>query len=593
MIQAPVLLRVARAGIVAALAACALAAEQSTVWLAVTPACPVRGDSVRLQLILGDTLRGCEPTFDSMSCSFGSGRPVAEHPCVQIILRYRTVPADTAATCGTDTVSFGPVFELGSLDSGYYLLYDGTNWDSLGLWYIPVDDSSGLRIAGTVRGIATETHPLSGVRVRLSTPDVVYASAAKARSDVPYDVIRLSRTDSAGSYSFTGIAPGIYRVTFVRPGYTSWSTQKMLSADRIIDAELVKLGSYGTVEGSVMMFDCPAESIGTDCPLLPVSGCGMRAHSHCGTVVAGNYTRLGPPCSTFTTHEGTFRLDSVAIMDSITRIYANHPLFGPDSVSVRLRPDTIAHADFILKPSYRHRTEHSAGALTFTLRSRERSYLPGSSPAFRYEVSNSGSVDTTVSFDEACLPLGLHQVDYRIEYGGRVQLPPPFACQSMHLDVTLRPGESFGRGPEAVGPLSTAEGSPDSACIVAWLREYRELSELRLWVYFEDTTTGVGAPVSLRASSPFACRLRGAALELELRRPQRLSVARYDLMGRRIAVLLAPAHLPAGSHTVTFSPTAALGPSVLRIRGEDGQQTLFLPGDPVLPVSTARTGVQR
>ncbi len=576
MIPARVTIRFARVGIAAAIAACAVVAEQSTAWISVTPSRPVRGDSVQLRLVLGDTLQGCAPRFDSMSCSFRDARPVAGHPCVQITLRYRTIPADSATPHGPDTVRYGPVFELGGLDSGYYVIYDGTNWDSLALWYIPVDSGTGPRIDGTVRGVAAEVAPLAGARVYLYTPDGVYASAAKARSDIPFDALRLARSDSAGRYSFADIADGIYRIDIVRPGYTSWRTQKAVSSHRTIDAELVKLGTFAVIEGSVSMLDCPPDSIAPACPRVPVEGCALSVGGLCGTVVGGSHGYLGPPCSAFTDTAGIFRIDSVKITDSATSVFANHPFFHPETLSLRLRPDRVTHADFIVKPSYRHRATRTAGSLTFTLRSSTRSYPPGGWLAFCYDVRNTGVADTTISFAEACLPLGRYQIDYRVEYDAGVQLSPSVTCDPLCLAVTLEPGQTVRRGPESIGPIGTAGSSLDSACIVAWLREYREISEVRLWVYFEDTATAAHTIEPARPSPRLRCRLRGADIVLQLQSSERLSVVRYDLRGRRIAVILAPTRLPGGIHTIGLSSPAPARPSVLRISADAGERALLI-----------------
>lgn len=550
-------------------------AEQTAAWLAVAPLLPVRGDWVRVQLVLGTAVDGYAPWFDSLDVSTEDGKPVGEYPSQRIALHYRSHAPDSNPPPTADSVRYGPVFDLGVLDSGYYLLYDGTNWDTLALWYVPPEPGGGITITGSIGRAGAPGGPLAGAVVRLSAPDVVYTAGAKEVAATPYTTMRVARTDSSGSFDFGDLGEGIYRIVVTRQGYFGWETQRAVSADIAVGTDLVRAQSFGTIVGRVMAFDCPTDSLSPDCGQVPVGGCSVRLLWSDGS------TLIATADSAHTDSAGDFRIDSAAIADTVMWAVARHPHFAPETLVVRPREGLVTQTEFLFDPSYRHMAVRTHGNLTFTLRSRSRAYPQNEQIGVTFEVTNTGTSDTVVSFDKACLPVGYYQLRYQLESaeGQVLELPPDEnerrICTALQTTVVLGPGESIVRDPAEFGQLLVEGKPPDSICIVAWVDEYRELSETRLWVYAADTAMGRRTSSFSVSSRPVCCRIHGTQLVLNIDRTQHVDAAAFDFSGRRTAVVLSTAMLGAGTHRIALDPCVDGGrPCLLRVAGEGWTTTL-------------------
>lgn len=125
-------------------------------------------------------------------------------------------------------------------------------------------------------------------------------------------------------------------------------------------------------------------------------------------------------------------------------------------------------------------------------------------------------------------------------------------------------------GPSA-GAGGPAAFSPDGAVVYVPINTISHEEPDQLWAIrvADERTTGADAPppAALALSAPAPSPTRGTArLTLSLREAQSVTVAVYDALGRRLAVL-ADGPLAAGTHPVALD-AATLAPGVYTIRAE-------------------------
>lgn len=582
-----------RFAVAAALLSLSAAELSASPVVVLDPPRPVAGDSLTLRLLLGTAGPGCASQFTNVTSSITDGRPVANRPCRQITVRYTTVPPNSDSACTGEPAWYGPEWSLGELDSCYYLILVGGAWDTLALFDARPPSGTGLRLSGTVRELSVSHAPLCGVPVRLQTPDVVYASLPKGQTEPPLETIGYVRTDTAGQYAFPSLTEGIYKVKAACVDHDADSLTFELRADRLLDLELRPQGRYGAVVGTVNALTCTTTVDGAACDsvLVPLEGCPVFLR--------------GPSAGAFDNGEvitdslGRFRFDRVQADTAQLTVTVYGGVHGSESRTFRLIPDSTVSVDFVLRQLFQHKARQSIGSLEMVLRTSRREYLRGQPIEAIVALVNRTESDTVLHFDSLYSPPGsgslMLEVSSQLPDGFMLKSDRYVGCYPISSEVILAAADSFVTPTIQLQPMCvitlpitpkpasheaeylpksstmTEQEIPDSIELVAWLREYRDISETKLWVYYVDSFPLAAHPIQRPAPDPGNhCTVSGARLIITLDHAQRVTVVLFSLDGRVVAAPVTAMRLGAGRHVIDLSRPAAAGRLLIaRIVGEN------------------------
>lgn len=550
--------------------------------LNIDPAHPVAGDSVTVRLVLGMLPEGWVPNISVTGAVMSSGRPVDGHRCTAVALQYTVGDLDTTRPAGQDSVSYGPIFALDEVDTGYYIVRDPHDWDTLALFRVDTAGApEGIVVGGRVVSAVDTGTALMGACVRMSYPDVeTTIPLSKCVEEPAQKAIRYIRTDSLGRYEFTGLEEGIYTFTFYRDGFLEHTCQIPVTRSRALDAGLVPTSAGFSLSGHVTAVACS----GAVCEEYPAVGAEVvvacecdsaQNEQRCFLLADGTVRCLREYCVAVTDSQGGYRFTDLPGGAGMLLVLGVLPGHTPVNAWIEHAPGEEVVRNIRVFTRYAHCATRDHGSLRFSLCSPTDTCPLDSTTVVRYTVTNTGSQDTVLTFMRTCPPLGVSSI--RMEpcsfgaAGIGLGFPvKPDACSNATSLVTLPPGESFSLGPLEVTFAPENPAPVERLAICGWLEGSEDVSEASLMLSHESAQEHVVKP-DRSGHPPPSCAFAGGAIALLLDAPGTVCVERYDLTGRRLTVLHGPDLLPAGRYRVPLPVQHSGGRTVLlrvRVNGE-------------------------
>jgi hypothetical protein len=245
--------------------------------LDVTPAVPVAGDSVFINLVLGMHSNSCTPAYRIDSVRIAVSPILIYPPRYDVYVAYQAFwPPQNG--CLAVMAEYGPSFSLGELALGTYYVHDGDS--VVGSFAV----SQPCTVSGTVVNDVGNTRmmamPQDSVMVRI-LPD--YSIYLDALAPIPFPGSGYSDsmlTDGQGEFAFTSVPVGMYRVSFEKKGFITQMLTLSVTQDTALFVKLIPEGVLANIHGTV----ASACSNGPDTLCLqpaPMPGCTVWAMLAC------------------------------------------------------------------------------------------------------------------------------------------------------------------------------------------------------------------------------------------------------------------------------------------------------------------------
>ncbi len=249
--------------------------------LDVSPATPVAGDEVSIQVVNGMHSNSCVPAYSDTAVRIEIS-PLAIYP-PQYSVHVRYVESwPSQGDCMAVMTEYGPSFDLGVLALGSYYVYDG---DSLvGTFAVADPCSVGGTVYNDVGNSRMMAVPQDSVMVRIAPDYSIYVLDASAPIPFPGSQYRDSAlTDRNGTFMFPRVPPGLYRLSFAKKGFITQAFGLSVTEDTTFLIRLIPEGVRATIHGTV----ASACSNGPDTVCLqpsPMPGCTVWAMLSCDNV---------------------------------------------------------------------------------------------------------------------------------------------------------------------------------------------------------------------------------------------------------------------------------------------------------------------
>jgi hypothetical protein len=561
----------------------------------ITPASPIQGDSVSLWLVLGQNPTSCVPyyiTSFSIQPNF-TGR-CANPPCTttahytirvhyfeEIIMetmasQAQNFVAPPPGICAQIVTQYGPRFNFGALNAGQYMVIDSASGTTITSFDVGASMQTSA-ISGQVfidNGTPAPASTLPQCKVYLSQYLLIYNSVAMPYKP-PTTVVDSTLTGANGNFTFSAVAKGSYQLSFVAPGFQTYTTSVSVPPDTFITASLLKTGACASVKGTVRTSKCRTYGVAAPtCTVVPVAGCTVTvaypvynvALKKAADTIVGPLPPLYGQYFAVTDTNGRYSIDSLPVYytSRTVTVTAFKSDYVQDSKDVSLYPGSATIADFMLVKGFTNTASNTVDGITFTIATDKASYLPYEAIKVRYWLKNNGMAAVTFTTSAGGCEFEMTVADAlgKKIFGSLDAVDCPKVAQQL----TLNPGDSAGTEFSPYYPMDTL--SPLS--ITAKLTGY-EKSAVTVPVVISGGNTAMRPPVqgTAKAATPGVRYVAAAhSIVLTLDKAQNVSIAAFTMSGRQIPSLSSSSFYSAGTHTIGLGKArVADGVVVLRIQG--------------------------
>jgi hypothetical protein len=544
-------------------------------YLIVLPDTPyAEKDPVELLLVKGRASNSCRaPTHENVSFSIEKSPLTIYPPLYSVTVSYREIPVPKDRVCPDiyDPVLYGPIFELGLLKEGQYVVIDSGR--TLGGFNVTVEGRVPLYV---MKGkIVDDPYPLKrmGLPVpkaqiivtrRVPTPGIVDQSSRPVVSEQP---VCTTFTDSNGDFAAKDLARGIYRLNCTHPDFNPVTLGLTLSSDTAVAITMTATSAAAAVRGRVTEVSMVSGMINT---VKWVEGCSVQVARPAIFVTDQGTATIEPGLKevvlTATTDKNgiyDFPTIPIAYNGEKWRVTAFKDGYVSETSLVALYNMQTDTVNFTFQRSFVNSASDTVRGIIFSVATDKVLYTIGEGIASRYAITNTTA--DTVTFSPFAM-----QCEYDMAVANPVgkiifRLSDVTECLESFapVSITVKPGETVLKT-FPVYYLQEVSPSVVSGQIVKLLvfsarlrgEKYDE-TEVSVEIGVQNARTSVLSSVHARSSTPsIVCSPIRNGIVMNLSDPQTVSFTVYSLDGKINRDRSFKRELRAGSHFFPLTGTA-------------------------------------
>jgi hypothetical protein len=534
----------------------------------ITPVAPSASkDPVVIQIIRGIATNDClAPTYENVSWKITASNAGSSMYIVTVEFTEIPVPPNKICPMIYSPVSYGPVFKIGTIAAGTYLVVN----EGKTLKTFTVGASvyeTGYLIKGTVVDDPFPEKrmglPLQGVKVYLN--QLVNGIITNERI-IPEMLKDSAVTDLAGNYVFARYPKGTYTVLFVHNNFNYLQKMLSLSKDTIVNVALLAKTAKASVIGKVT----EVVTINDVITLVPVAGCEVIIER---PIVLPQQTSFVPQVTykAVTATDGTFKIENVIINNNgeSVMVRAIKSGFTSDLKSVILNNGMASDISFSIQKIYSNSISVVSDKVQYSLATDKAVYATDDIVNIRYAIKNIGTAAVTFGhFSGEC------KYDFIVKAKDSVlyRLMEKPLCQTSITYITIAAGDSVVKNfsmfkiPKQQSSFINKMDLSVSACLFS--DKYPQ-SLITVPVSVQLITTPVVNNYQNRVENEII-HSKANTVYLQLQHGQNVSFAVYSLDGRLDKALSYKKAFSAGSHVVSLENIARTGKmSLVSIRTND------------------------
>ena len=495
-------------------------------------------------------------------------------------MALRGASGNAGTPCLRVITEYGPKFTLTDLAVGFYTVMDGET---------KVGEFRVNEATHSIKGRVTDDpypsrrlpKPLEGVRVFLKKPSAITVldnnePTSISAPYIPYVKIDSTITLADGTFGFSDIPEGNYRLGFIAEDYHTKSKDINLVSDTFVEVKLLSTDARASVTGTVTAIMCDDYLNSFGCEVKALPGCTVTVMFSDCSMLYKRASRIAPPelfirCLSkiaVTDNNGNYTIEDIPIPKNHQPIVvtARKKGYAVETKSAELNNMTTTRVDFQLAEVYSNEEEKIIDGIRFAVATEKTSYSQNETIRIRYTVENKSMATVTYNFSNSCkYDMMIHNDsgDEIYHYLDNID------CLAIPTQIELGPGES-----ESFYFTYYVTAETEHLLISGLMAGY-EKSKVSVTVPITTQTPVIQkVQKTTTADKRLTYSNRTGKLILNLNKGQHVTIDAFTLSGKKIRSLSHNGFFKAGHHTIFDNTTQkANGMIIVWVRGEDFQTT--------------------